>query len=197
MSKYYWLKWKWVSKGAMALPPKEEELRHELTSEIEGKNILPFDFVLKKITKDDYSEYLPNEEIIWEDYLAALGVGFSLISERLKAIINAHLTGEEGIEWISCKVNAGPESRTYYVLRFTKKLDVLDMEKTLFDDDGPPDDVMRACFSFEKVKKYAVFTEPRTYDFWKIPRTFYVSAAIKKAAQKEKLIVGFEGSYVV
>lgn len=54
------------------------------------------------------------------------------MSERLKSIIETNLTRNEKIDWIQCKVKNESEEQTYFIIRFNKMLDVLDMQKTMF-----------------------------------------------------------------
>lgn len=197
--KYYSLRTTNPTKGTVAFAPENLKHLHKEIADLDGKNELPFELDLRNaIIKNDtmvFEDDLSGLENIWDDYPANC-FAYSMMSERMKDIIDAHLTGHEHIDWISCKVNGLGEKRTYYILRFNKKLDVLNMDKTVFVKGTNL--TIKPCFSYEKVKNLSVFTEPRDYDLWKITFIVKVNEHLKKALQKAKLLgVGFEETWVV
>jgi hypothetical protein len=173
-----------------------------LISSLEGKNELPFEMKLrysfvKKVL--EFADDLSQAENLWPDYMANQ-LGYTMISERFKHIIESELTGNEGIDWITAKIHANQENRTYYILRFNKILDVLDMEHSRFMGVDPsiPSNVVIPYFSFAKISQYSVFNMPQSFDSWKIPGGIYMCNNIKKAAKKANLTrVGFSETRVV
>lgn len=190
MKKYYCVYWKDNAEVASAFYEGKNQLGYELISELEGKNEMPLDFKLMKIkekknglTIDDDTEMLKN---IWQDYQPN-SLGWPIMSEKFKSVIEESLTGNEQIDWITCNLKNKDETRKYYILRFNMKRDVLDRKKTLFMD-KEKEGVIKPVFSFSKIKNCNIFPRPSSYDFWKIPSSFYVSEDVKKKIQKEKLI---------
>lgn len=88
-------------------------------------------------------------------------------SENLKTVIVKNLTGNEGIDWIKAVVKTIDERLVYYIPRFSKLLDVLDTQKTMFVQGT--DRIIKPVFSLSKIEKYSVFHRPAAYNLWKIP----------------------------
>jgi hypothetical protein len=190
-------------RGVMACAiPEINEAGHKLIRALEGKNELPFEMKLeyafvKKVL--EFTADLSQAENLWPDYMSN-EFGYILLSERFKNIIEFELTGNEEIDWITAKIHANEECRTYYILRFNKILDVLDMEHSQFmgADSSDLSNVVVPCFSLAKVSKYGVFNIPQAFDHWKIPGGIFVCNNIKKAAKKANLTgVGFSETWVV
>jgi hypothetical protein len=189
MKKYFLLSWKNGKEPlASAFAPKGSKFGQDLISELNGKNKLPFELSLVKL---DFGEngLIESKDIsdlkeIWLDYQPN-SLAWPLISERLKSIIEANLTGNEQTDWIECKVKNGNEVRTYYILRFNKMLDVLDMQKTMFVQGT--DHIIRPVFVNSKINNYSIFSKPSSHDLWKITSGLYVNDALKEAIQKAKL----------
>jgi hypothetical protein len=157
---------------------------------------LKYAFVKKVL---EFTDDLSQAENLWPDYMGN-EFAYTMISERFKNIIDSELTGNEGIDWIAAKIHANEECRTYYILRFNKILDVLDMEHSRFMGRDPsiPSNVVVPYFSFAKVSKYSVFNRPQSFDSWKMSGGIYVCNNIKKAAKKANLTgVGFSETRVV
>jgi len=188
MSKYFSLNWKHKPELASAFSLQETKLTHELIPQLEGKALLPFEFELRKV-KEGKDRLIGNSDLAglgetWLDYQSN-SLAWPLMSERLKSVIEQHLTGNEGIDWIRAVVNANAEQRTYCIPRFEKKLDVLDREHTKYVPGT--DQILKPYFSLSKINKYAVFHDELTFNLWKITPFLNVSEALKKAIQKEKL----------
>ena len=173
---------------ASAFAPKGSKLAQDLISELVGINKLPFELSLIKLDVGKNglieSNDLSDLKKIWLDYQPN-SLAWPLMSERLKSIIEANLTGNEQIDWIECKVKNGKEERTYYILRFNKMLDVLDMQKTMFVQGT--DHIIRPVFASSKISSFSIFSKPSSHDLWKITLGLYVSYALKKTIQKAKL----------
>lgn len=188
MSNYYSLSWKHKPELASAIYAVENQVAYELIPQLDGRNALPFDFELRRIkeTKDGLitDSNLTVLKETWLDYQPN-SLAWPLMSERLKSVVEANLTGNEQIDWITCKVKSDNEERPYFILRFNKILDVLDMQKTIFVQGT--DHIIRPVFASSKISVYNIFTKPSSHDLWKITSGLYVSEAVKKAIQKWKL----------
>ena len=196
-SKYFLFTPKHKSEITSAYAPEGTKLAHELISEIKDLDEMPFEFTLVKLSTGKEgiieSEDLSGLAQVWLDYQPN-SLAWPLMSLKLKSVIEGNLTGKEGIEWISAKINANGEQKTYYIPRFVKKLDVLNKEKTLFVPGT--DSIIKPCYALAKIQEYSVFHKPSL--FWQITSGFYISATLKKAIQKVKLTgVSFERTLVV
>lgn len=194
MDNYFSLSGKNSSKVASAFAPEGTKLAHLLISDLEGINNLPFDLGLVKLSVGKNglieSNDLSDLKEIWLDYQPN-SLAWPLMSEKLKSIIEDNLTGNEQIDWIECKVKNGNEERPYFILRFNKMLNVLDMQKTMFVQGT--DHIIKPVFASSKISAYSIFSKPSSNDLWKITSGLYVSDILKKAIQKAKLTgVDFE-----
>lgn len=188
MEKYYSLNMADTPIGPVAYSPEHSLLSFELIPELENKNQLPFDFTIKKVTETKkgivISENLNDLSDIWDDYLPN-NTGVPLMSLKLKAIIDNNVTEKEFIDWITCRVFGNNLSKEYYILRFNKPLDVLDLEKTKFIEGT--DIVINPCFSNSKVMGLNVFTIPTSDNLFKINLMIFVNHKIKEEIEKQKL----------
>ena len=187
--KYYFLSWKDGNEpSASAYAPKGTKLAMDLISELNGINEIPFELSLVKLDVGKSGLIKSNDltglKEVWLDYQPN-NLAWPLMSERLKSVIEANLTGNEQIDWIACNVKNGTGEKTYFVLRFNKMLDVLDIQKTMFVQGT--DHIIRPVFATSKISSYNIFTKPSSHDLWKITSGLYVSEALKKAIQQAKL----------
>ncbi|CAN5758111.1 hypothetical protein BH11BAC7_BH11BAC7_33050 [soil metagenome] len=166
-NKFFFLTWEESINICVANSSQKAPLDHILIPLLEGKNELPFDFILNGEPQD----YLPNN------------MAWPLMSEKMKQVIERNLTGHEKISWISTNVKAGEDVFLYYVIRFDEKMDVLDLNRTTFVPGT--DQIIRPCFSFDKVKKYNLFHKPG-YS-WRITPAVYISETLKNEIEKENL----------
>jgi hypothetical protein len=200
MSKVYHLTRKHKPKIAMAIALKRTQVDHyDLIKSFDGKSTVRFAFELHKMSETrtgvTESKDLSGLSEIWLDYQAC-DWNLPMMSEKLKDLVDEHLTGDEGVDWLKCKVHGGDETRTYYVLRFAKKLRVLDREKTRYVPGT--NHVILPAFSLSKVSKYAIFHSELSHNFWKITGSLYIGEALKKAMQRSKITgVAFEKARVV
>lgn len=190
MNNFYFLSWKQKPESSSAFAPDKTMLGFELIPELDGKRSLPFDFNLKKIKEKkngiEISDDLSGLKIIWNDYLAN-SLAWPLMSQKLRTVIDENLTGNEKIDWLSCKIKTIKEERIYYILRFNKLLDVLDLNKTMFV--SGTDSIIKPVFSLNKVQRFGIFmaATPGEAELWRITSGIYVSETLKKAIQKEAL----------
>jgi hypothetical protein len=187
--KYYFLTIKNYHEIASAFTPEGVKLSNELIPELEGKNELPFSLQLVKLSVGKHgiikSNDLSSLDNIWLDFQPN-SLAWPLMSERFKNLIIENLTGNECVNWISVLVNGSSESRLYYVIRFEKMLDVLDLNQTLFVKGT--DRIIIPHFDIEKVKNYSIFHKPSSNGLWKITSGLYISEELKQLITKEKLI---------
>jgi hypothetical protein len=189
MNSYYFFSIK-NSNGpsASAFAPESTKLVHELTADLNGINELNFNLTLIKLTvgrkgllkSDDLSDI----KNVWQDYQLN-SLAWPLFSLRLKTVIENELTGAEGIDWIMANINGKEEQKTYYIPRFKQMLDVLNLQETMYVQGT--NHIIKPVFSFEKIKKYAIFSEPSNRDYWKITSGLYISETLKKAIVKAKI----------
>lgn len=200
MNNYFLLSAKTPSKQvASAFAPKGVKLNHELIKELEGIHDLPFEFNLFKLTLtenglvEDTNLYgLKN---IWRDYQPN-SLAWPLFSKKMKNIIDDSLTGQENIDWISARVNGNNEQKIYYIPRFNKSLNVLDMENTMFVEGT--DHVIIPAFSISKIINYNLFHIPSSSILSKITHRIYVNETLKMKLLEEKLIgIDFSTAKVV
>ncbi|MDE3184496.1 MAG: hypothetical protein KGM16_13845 [Bacteroidota bacterium] len=199
MSNYYLLGWKHRSELASAIYDLENQLAQELIPQLEGKYTLPHHFQLKMVKETEgglvTDNILTTMHETWMDYQPN-SLSFPLMSERLKSVIESHLTGNENVDWISCKVKMGNEERPYFILRFNKILDVLNTQKTTFVPGT--DQIIKPVFAESKVSAYNIFTKPSSHGLWKITPNLYVSEVLKKAIKKQDLTgIDFERTMVI
>lgn len=179
---------------ASAFAPEDTKLAYELIEDLNDVNVLPFELRLFKLsdTKGGIAKSpdLKDLDEIWLDYQPN-SLAWPLFSKRLKSTISKCLTGNEGIDWIEAKVNSNEEARIYYIPRFSKVLDVLDKQKTIFVQGT--DRIVKPCFSLSKINPYNIFHQPSAHNLWKITSGLYVGESLKKSIQKEKLTgINFE-----
>jgi hypothetical protein len=202
MSNYFLLCGKNSRKVASAIVPEPEgsKLSFELIPALNDVEELPFELSLVKLTVGKNGMVKSNDlsdlKEIWLDYQPNSQV-WPLMSEKLKSVIESNLTGKEGMDFIKANVKGNGDHRVYYIPRFEKMLDVLDLQQTTFVPGT--DMVIRPCFSQLKIGNYSIFHRPSANDYsWKIPFALYVNEALKKAIRKEKLTgVSFEKTFVV
>lgn len=117
----------------------------------------------------------------------------------MRDLIDCHLTGEEGIDWISVTIYQDTTaSREYYLLRFNEKKDVLNLEKSTFITNHP-DLLIKAVFAQNKISNLSVFSKFFDIDnSWQIPHSICVSEVIRRQAKKEKFTgVHYEDARVI
>lgn len=195
MDKYYLLGSKDSKNSvASAFAPDRIIISHELIAALDNVEELPFELNLVKLTVNQdglkVDADLNGLRNIWLDYQPN-SFALPLLSEKFKTLIEKQLTGNEGVNWISVKINARNEQKIYFLLRFEKMLDVLDIEKTLFVEGTNL--VIRPVFSIAKICKYSLFQKPSDHNFWKIPSAIYINEELRKMIVKEKISgVSFE-----
>lgn len=170
---YYWLTVNNNLVSTVAFAPQGTALSHELISEVENDNTLPFSLKLHEVTvgdklvkgelSDHFSAYQPNS------------LAWPLMSEKMQSVIASHLTGLEQVEWKEVTVEGRTSSRLYYIPFFTSELDTINMAESIIVPSSGI--VLKPCFKREKIEKLAIF---HGYSrFWKITTQIYINEEIK------------------
>lgn len=183
--------------ASSAFAPEGTKLAHDLESDIKDLTELPFDLDIVKLTVGSKgivkSGDLTGIKDIWLDYQPN-SLAWPLFSEKLKKVIEDHLTGNEGLTWVSAKINANGEKRNYFIPLFGKSLDVLDMQNTSFIPGT--DDVMMPVFSLPKIQNFSVFPMADKNQQSLITSEIFINKHIKNAILKAKLIAELEKASV-
>lgn len=180
---YFYLEAK-VKKGTAFARSTIEIVSGEEETLVQGKSELPFGLELvdlKRKGKRQEPKDLSGINFLWVDYQPN-EFAWPMMSESMANIIKAHLTGQEGIDWISVPIVAKGESRQYLVPRFSKQLDTLDAEKTTRTSSGL---TIRPWFSLGKIKDFAMFHGAP--EFWEITPSLVVNEPLMNALKKAKL----------
>lgn len=193
MIKCYSLSAKEMSSGYAKLPDDVEfPLDRKIIDKISVTGEMPYEFTLKRVSfsKGDclLTDDVEKEKYIWTD--CQMG-DFLLFSQKLKDIISNHLTGNERFKWVSCKVHYREEVRIYYTPVFTEKVDVWNMEYTVFSEwtDSENFDVLKPVFSQRKIESLGLFCGGYSrFSFWKKPIIVYIKEDTKKEIVKAKLL---------
>lgn len=186
--KYFSLNFGDTTIGPVAYSPENSLLSYELIEGLMDKKEMPYDLIIRKVSEGKkgliVEDDLDNLEVVWEDFLPN-NIGLPLMSEKLKNIIEGNLSGNEDIDWVTCKVWAKDKFKIYYIIRFNTLLDVLDIQKTKYL--AGTDLIMIPYFSSDKINQFSVFTIPTSDNLYKISLSLFVNYTIKKLIQKEKL----------
>ncbi len=187
MQKYYHIIWSDDGDekvGNVAMVRGEVPMSHELIAELEGLNTLPFDLELKKLRyhKGSFIEEELDNEILCD--FPANSLAWPLMSSKMTDIIKQNLSGQEQIDWISAKIIVNGKEVPFFIPRFNKEFDVLDIEETMFVPET--DFVIIPSFSYKKIQDLNIFSLPSEDSyFWSITRNIYVSERVKVALEKE------------
>lgn len=190
MKKYYLLTGVEGKKSeplASAIAPRGVSYSYLVNSGmLENIHELPDKLTMTKVTVGNRgivkSDDLTDVMDVWPDFPPS-NLPFAIMSKKMRCIIEAHLTGEERVDWIVCGVVGNDVEREYYTPRFRIMPDVLDLEKTLFIDGT--NSIIKPVFCYQKVQRLALFTKPAMHDLWKLPSTLYVNERLKVSFVKE------------
>ncbi len=161
--KYFALTWEEpTATSGVAYAPDDAPLAYELAEQIGDRTCVPLDLELRA---GEAQDFLGNS------------LAWPLMSSAMKAIVEGQLTGEEGIDWVTVSVRVQGGVTTYFIPRFRRQLDVLDLTRTKFVDGT--DHVIRPCFSLPKIQRFGMFHLPSS--FWRITRGLYVAEYVKRA----------------
>jgi hypothetical protein len=87
------------------------------------------------------------------DYFAS-DLGCRLCSRRLKALLQAHASAMDVLQWLPVEVTSGIETKEYFILHFPSPPDILDREKTIFAGTA----VIKPVLSKQKIAGHKVLT---------------------------------------
>ena len=148
----------------------------ELYSLVDKNNTFLFNLTLKKIrtTKKgiEYSDDISEFSDPWLDMLIN-DFAIPLFSKNLKNFFDKSIKDNDYLRWINIKISGNNCAKIYHIPEFTKKLDVLNIEKCTLDEDGS---IIVPCFSYTKIQKYALFQEFDGEEFqWRVPSSITIS----------------------
>lgn len=193
MIKYFSLAEDIKPRTASAYTEDATVLSHELIPDLIGKAVLPFDLYLRSVKFHRNGPIESNDltkiKHLWVDYQPN-NLAWPLMSHKMKELVEFFLTGGEGIIWMKVLVRTPDETREYFIPQFTRKLDVLDKDKTTYVDET--DLIVRPVYSLDKINRYSLFHRPG--DYWQITLGLYVNRDLMTAIRTEKLTgVAFDG----
>lgn len=137
---YYYLHMVENNSGGIAYSPKNIDLIY--VDDLNNLKQVPFIFSLKDGLLQDY---------LYND------LGWPIFSEKFKNLISPFLTNLN-TQWITAKVKNEQEIEyTTYILKFNKKPDILDENKTIF---GSNHSIVKSVLLRKKVKDLDVFLVP-------------------------------------
>jgi len=160
---------------------------------------LPFELVLKDVLFEKngsrQSSELGKLKYLWYDYQPN-SLAWPIFSERLKNVIDSQTTGEKLFDWLIITIRQNSEiSRPYYLLRFTKQQDVLNLEHSVFAGRNS-DFLVKPIFDAKKVDKLTIFSAEKNGE--QITSGIYVSQQIKDVAKAQGLVgLNFESTRTV
>lgn len=177
--KYYWMLQKEESIKTVAYCPNDTFLTLELLDNLSDATFLPFDMELHSVWVENN---LIKGEVsdIFSDYLSN-NLGCSIVSQRLRSVIDNYRNGTESLHWISVNIKGKSKQYEYFIPFFEKYLDTLDREKTVID--RTTNTIIKPVFDYEKYKQYAIFHSP-DYVYWQMSFSLYINENIKKAIIK-------------
>jgi hypothetical protein len=160
-----------------AVAPENVDISEPLYTMVDDDNVFLYDLNLKmvKSTKKGlvYSDDISQFDNPWTDMLINV-FALPLFSENLKCFFDNEVKAEKYIKWIKIKIHGNNDTRIYYVPEFTKRLDVLNMEKCTLDEYD--NSIIVPCFSYKKIQKYILFHEPDNEEYlWRVPEGIYIS----------------------
>jgi hypothetical protein len=150
---------------------------------------LPFDLFLKYVVFGR-GNALPSDELglvrhLWFDFQPN-EYAWPLFSERLRALVDRHASGAEGLAWLAVTVRAGAgEARPYFIPHFARPQDVLAPGRSVYV--AGTDILVNPFFAQEKIAPLALFCDPSPC--WRVSLGgLYVSRAIREDAKRLGLV---------
>ena len=189
MSKVYFMCWKDNPKKPTysVFARKKLGLAHELIPILDGKKDFNGEFYFKKITVGKNGLlYEESEELasVWQDYTPN-EFAWPIVSEKFRNILMDNTSEIDGIDFIKIFVAHFNETKPYYILRFNKLNDVIDVANTLYVKDT--NHIIRPCFKEAAFDNIQIATEPRDHNLWKITSGIFISEKLKKALIRNKI----------
>lgn len=184
---------------AVACAPEDTPASYELISKLERLTALPFDLVLKDILFEKkgprQSSELGKLKHLWYDYQPN-SLAWPIFSERLKNVIDSQTIGEKPFDWLTVTIKQNSKvSRQYYLLRFIKHQDVLNLEHSVFAGRNA-DFLVKPVFDSNKIENLTIFSAPK--DDGQITSGIYVSQQVRDVAKAQGLVgLNFESTRTV
>src|SRR5690349_12523204 len=126
MEKYFFLGSNILPQTAFAVADDDTKMAHEWALELSDRTSVPFSFTMKSYLdgndETEVSDDLSGIQHLWSDYLPN-DSAWPIMSKKMKQLINQHLTGAEGIIWMTVMVKAEKQKIEFYIPRFERKLD--------------------------------------------------------------------------
>ena len=108
---YYWITINNRKVSSIAYAPEGTPVAHELIHDVVGKSMLPFPLELHSATDKDYLGIGGVSDLCFDYQPNSLA--WPIMSERMKTIIESHLSGGECIEWKSVQIHGDKITRNY------------------------------------------------------------------------------------
>ncbi len=187
MRKFFFLGEKIDRNCGIAFTKGDTPIAHDLVPLLRGKDSIPFILYLKRVINEG-GHFSKLDDISglkkpWMDFQPN-NLAWPIMSERMKLVIEKFLLADSDVEWLSVQIIGGNEERRYYLPRFKRKLDVLNIEKTIFVEGS--NHIIKPVFSAEKLSNNIHFFH-KPGIFWEITSGLYVSTELRDEIIKEKL----------
>jgi len=189
MSKVYFLCWKESpNKPTYSVFSRNKTgIAHELIPVLDGKNEYNEEFYFRKIfVGQDGLVYEDTEESdpVWQDY-PPNEFAWPIVSEKLHNIIINNTSHIDEIDFIKISISHFGKANSYYILRFNKLHDIIDVENTLYVEGT--NRIIRPCFKEIAFDNIQIASKPDNYNLWKITSGIYVSDKFRKEIIREKI----------
>ena len=180
--KYYWMQQNEEFIQTVAYCPKSLHLSLDMIAELSNKEKLPFEFELRSVSVKERL-IVGNLSDICPNYLSN-NFGCSILSPKIKQIVDNCLFGSEDLKWIRVLVKGKNQRYDYYIPYFCHYLDTLDKNNTRYIPNTKL--IINPAFDYNKYKDYAIF-HSQYYVFWQMSRSLYVNQAIKEKVEHAKI----------
>jgi hypothetical protein len=171
-----------------ATASKDIDSAKELYSMVDKNNTLLFSLTLKKIrtTKKgiEYSDDISQFTDPWLDMLIN-DFAIPLFSKSIKNFFDKNIKDNDYLKWINIKIYGNNCVKIYYAPEFTKKLDVLNIEKCTLNEED--DSIIVPCFSYAKIEKYVLFQEFDGEEYlWRVPSSVTITDETRRKLMENK-----------
>jgi hypothetical protein len=165
-----------------ASAPENIDITEPIYNMVSADNTLLYDLQLRSVKSSQkglvYSDDISRFDNIWADFLLN-DLALPLFSDRLKRFLDRKITEMNYLKWINVTIRGDNDTRKYYIPEFTKRLDVVDMEKCTLNDYD--DSIIVPCFSYKKIEKYVLFHIPHKEEYlWRVPHGVNISDETRK-----------------
>lgn len=189
IKKYYCVDTKTYKDEPLAYAPEGTPIGFQLYDMIKDLDELPFEFTLYDVRRSNQIKKIGISDKRPKDYMIAKTL--PILSAKMKDIIESKLNGNEGVRWMPAKIQNATDTFQYFVPVFTKFLDTLDIEHTLFSictEESfikPYRNIIKPYFKASVVQQYGMFHD--CGPCWQFTLGIYLRADIMKALKQEKI----------